>query len=105
MNKRLAPLALALIFGSVTSLALAQSSAPTGAGGKDIKDMRGDMPEHPHDKPTPASKKPMKKEAHEGRGDMPDHPHDKPTPASKKPMVKEAHEGRGDMPDHPHTKK
>ncbi|MFZ5462245.1 MAG: hypothetical protein ACOZB1_01680 [Pseudomonadota bacterium] len=105
MKKTLAPVALALIFGSVTSVALAQSSTPTGTAGKDVKEMRGDMPDHPHDKPAPGSKKPMKKEAHEGRGDMPDHPHDKPTAASKKPIKKEMHEGRGDMPDHPHDTK
>lgn len=77
MNRRIAFALAALLAGSVT-VASAQQTRDN---------MRGEMPEHPHEKIGPGSKTPMQPQRIEPRmmGEMPNHPHEKITRGSDRP--------------------
>ncbi|MEW5891400.1 MAG: hypothetical protein AB1768_20755 [Pseudomonadota bacterium] len=98
---KIAAMTLAALLGASMSMAFAQSAAPTAPVTTDIRQMRGDMPDHPHDKMAPGTGRPMIQEFHEGRGDMPDHPHDRPTPPSSRPLQQAKPLPPGDMPFYP----
>ena len=80
--KKVATLAVAVLFGTSMSAAFAQSSGNGDKQPTDMKGMHGDMPQHSHDKPAKeaAGKKPVDKQAKavkEMPGGMPEHAHDK----------------------------
>lgn len=95
-------LAITILLGASASV-FAQPALTTERAAADIRGLRGDAPDYPRVGNTmaPGTGRPMIREFHEGRGDMPDHPHVRPTPGRSGPLQQTTLLPAGDMPSYP----